>query len=54
MNQTNYILSKFKVEPPQVITDVSPRVKDVGKTNAVFLNINSPLSVALEEYNRTG
>ncbi|CAL6004683.1 Inorganic_diphosphatase [Hexamita inflata] len=52
MEQTRFILNKFGVTPPDVISDISPKAKHVPQTGRDVLNINQPVSQALEIYNQ--
>lgn len=46
--QTEFVLEKLGVPIPPLLTDVSPRVKDVVRTPAVTIDREEPLASALE------
>jgi manganese-dependent inorganic pyrophosphatase len=44
----DYVLKKFGVEPPELITDLSPRVADVMESNVLSVRVDSPVYDALQ------
>lgn len=52
--QTSYILKRFNITPPVLLTDVRPRVKDVIGRTAVTANQDLTLKEALELFHAQG
>ena len=46
--QTEFVLERLGVEVPPLLTDVSPRVRDLVKPPALTINGETPLAMALE------
>jgi len=50
--QTQFILDQLKVEVPDLLTDVHPRIKDVVTEPVITIHQDAPLSEALELYHQ--
>lgn len=53
-NQTKYIFSKFKMEPPIFLKDIYPKVSDVMTKNVYANNLNDPLSKVMKNVKELG
>lgn len=45
----DYVLERFGFEPPEFLSDVSPRVRDVMQRNVVSVRADAPLSQAISK-----
>jgi len=50
--QTEFVLEQLGVEPPRLLSDVVPRVRDVVKQPAVTIHADAPLAWALDLLHR--
>ncbi len=50
--QTEFVLSELNIEPPKMLLDVYPRVRDVVDDEVVTIGRGAPLSKAMELFHR--
>jgi len=50
--QTEFILNRFGVEVPRLLTDVYPRIKDIVTEEVITIHQSAPMSKAIELYHK--